>query len=94
MNAKHTPGPWKVAEHHGAIDVMGVGSGICRVFTDPNQNSRPTMPEARANARAIAAVPAMIGALRDLVEDFGAMTGGSESLDVARAILKHIDGGA
>lgn len=65
MEAKHTPEPWKVVEHHGAIDVMGVGSGVCRVFTDPNQDSLPTMPQARANARIIAAAPAMLGALQD-----------------------------
>ena len=66
MEAKHTPGPWTVAEHHGAIDVMGVGSGVCRVFTDPNQNSLPTMLGARANARLIAAAPDLLAALTDV----------------------------
>lgn len=67
-NTKHTPGPWKAVEHHGAIDVMGVGSGVCRVFTDPNQNSLPTMPQARANARLIAAAPDLLAALRKAME--------------------------
>ncbi len=84
MGTKHTPGPWTATD-----DAVTEGRGLTVADVDGGSPA-----ERRANARAIAAVPAMIGALRDLVEDFGAMTGGCESLDVARAILKHIEGGA
>lgn len=107
MEAKHTPEPWKVVEHHGVIDVMGAGSGVCRVFTDPNQDSLPTMPQARANARLIAAAPDLLRALSAIVEntdkgysvttwtglDGIADAGSVANLDAARAAIARATGG-
>lgn len=95
MGTKHTPGPWAVERPYNEPGIYVTGANprtsnplICRLM------DQAQAPEGEANARLIASAPAMLGVIRDLVEDFGAMTGGSESLDVARAILKHIDGGA
>jgi hypothetical protein len=97
MGTKHTPGPWRVdderCKHVGEVFVRAGGTIVATVQAD-NVEDWETIETAMDDARLIASAPAMLGVIRDLVADFGSMTGGCESLDVARAILKHIDGGA
>lgn len=61
----------------------------------------PDIPEAEANARLIAEAPAMLEALRELVETTGRLTGGggiaweraTNARDAAAAVLRRIEGG-
>ena len=65
--AKWTPGPWVVCSaSHGTVDVMAeTGPGICRMYTEPAINyETPTLLEAEANARLVAAAPQMVEALQ------------------------------
>ena len=92
MEAKHTPGPWTVA---GDVKGQEAWCPTRHIYASADREAHgsgcvATVASSRANARLIAAAPAMLAALQDLVEDFGAMTGGCESIDVARAILNHL----
>lgn len=80
MSAKHTPGPWSVphfARAHGcgcryvfAGEYLG---GIAEVYVDNGKmpsgggNDCPSVDEATANARLIAAAPDLLSALRELL---------------------------
>jgi hypothetical protein len=75
MNATHTPGPWKVTDevyHEDEVAIHGGESGqqvICGVW--PQGDDEAGNGERQANARLIAAAPAMHAALRKLIDVLG-----------------------
>ena len=63
METKHTPGPWSV-EKDGLYLIGASGAGnVAYVGT-------PFVGDAEANARLIAAAPAMLAALQQIVADY------------------------
>jgi hypothetical protein len=64
--AKHTPGPWETSSNGTQWDVCGPGGGD--MIADVQQCS-----EAEANAKLIAAAPALLAALQ-MVEEHGYLT--------------------
>jgi hypothetical protein len=84
MTDRHTPGPWKAAAHI-------VYAGDHRVATVQAVGAR-----ANRDAELIAEAPAMLTALRMLLEDCEAhgLTDNDAHLREARAILARIDGEA
>jgi len=66
--AKHTPGPWRIASPAlGLFDIMADGPrGVCRMYSDPDLRVGHDNDTAEANARLIAAAPAMLAALEDI----------------------------
>ena len=72
MNAKHTPGPWTLVEVNtdtvkGAVHVYGGGAPITTDVWGP------TLAESDANARLIAAAPALLSALKAVYAYFARM---------------------
>jgi len=58
---KHTPGPWKVVQREGEVEVRGSdGNYICFCYLFP----QPT----EANAQLIASAPELLEACRELIE--------------------------
>lgn len=89
MTAKHTPGPWHVGMRPGPIVYGPEGEQIANMHV-------PMLPaeEHRANARLIAEAPAMLDALRAVLQ---VLNHGTENphwphVDTIRAILARIDG--
>ena len=75
--AKHTPGPWVVVERkqgRGVSRVIwradGAGTGITRIEGDPGPGEVNA-----ANARLIAAAPALLEALERTLEEMACMDG-------------------
>lgn len=64
--AGHTPGPWKVYRATNGL-VIGVGDAEGGGVMDPRGGLWLDGPEREANARLIAAAPAMYEALKDLL---------------------------
>ena len=64
MSEQHTPGPWKVVDSWDDYTIEGPNSEEI-IFQDGPYGT-PTIKE--ANARLIAAAPALLEALRDIVE--------------------------
>jgi len=67
--SKHTPGPWKVASHktkHGEnFSIHARKDGWCNILHGDrflDQEKCPSVDEARANARLIAAAPDLLAA--------------------------------
>lgn len=88
MINRHTPGPW-VARKDGTVQPYP-GTGCIA-----SCSLRGNHLEMMANARAIAEVPAMIKALREIyVDDDGDGYCSAEHAREVRAILARIDGGA
>jgi hypothetical protein len=58
-----TPGPWFVREHRTALGINGGAANLNIATVSLNYNRGNRYAEKRANARAIAAVPAMVEAL-------------------------------
>ena len=63
--AKYTPGPWGAVERDRIIDIFAGDRVPARINDDAGYS-----PEARANARLIAAAPELLEACRDLVFRF------------------------
>jgi hypothetical protein len=70
QTATHTPGPWD-------IDARGQGRPIIMAHHSPHgpmavceMRYKPTLEEAEANARLIAAAPDLLAALRDAAQAF------------------------
>jgi len=59
MTAQHTPGPWKITTASGGREIAESITGrlLCEVYNAPGTDNR------EANARLIAACPAMLEAL-------------------------------
>jgi hypothetical protein len=89
----HTPGPWEYipsTKDHGPYVVGPFGGDICDCYTMSNlsalsvRNGGDSKPvhffgdSADANARLIAAAPAMLKALRDMLEVYSAFAGEDE----------------
>jgi len=60
---KHTPGPWKVAEHYGAFRVITASRSVALALYDGGSEDGEVMP----NARLIASAPELLYACRILV---------------------------
>ena len=100
--APHTPGPWTIQAVLDEVDQIerqvihvpmphSVGKHIAHIAT---WGGSPD-PESEANARLIAQAPAMLDALRamvDVYEQTGPMP--SAIASAARAILRVVDGAA
>ncbi len=79
MNAKHTPGPWKVERKDYSIDLNGHphhyweivspsdDRGIAIVVLPDEDRTRKTVAERKASARLIAAAPEMYEMLEALI---------------------------
>ena len=67
----HTPGPWRVVafNHHHAIHAMSVVGKLCDVAQYGDVNTGPERREAAANAHLMAASPALLEALEELVAE-------------------------
>ena len=68
MEAKHTPGPWRVQGtriEYGPF-VAGDGFVVAKVFRDPSETGTPN--EWEANARLIAAAPDLLAACREAID--------------------------
>ena len=68
MKAKHTPGPWLIAEGDGTFVYALNGQGFNR-FDIKVQGQKAPLDEMAANARLIAAAPDMLAAC-ELAERF------------------------
>jgi hypothetical protein len=102
-----TPGPWRqrtsdgIAEElagHTQIDAPDAGwYSLAQVVTEHDDSgfNFSRTAEGQANARAIAEVPAMVAALRGLVNAFGGSPPDwlQAEYDAAAAVLARIDGG-
>jgi len=71
---KHTPGPWKVAEHYGAFRVITASRPVALVLYDGGSEDREVMP----NARLIAAAPELLAACKALVDNLIWASGSSD----------------
>jgi len=70
METKHTPGPWKVYTDDGSIGsiVAADDTPIGQAFQVHNLRVDETQEERKANARLMAAAPALLASLQDLVD--------------------------
>lgn len=90
-----TKGPWDLRDDYKRISVgIGLVDGpngydVAEVYNDDCDRD-----EAYANARAIAEVPAMVMALRELIDIEGPQPGTASWANKVHAILSRIDGGA
>jgi hypothetical protein len=92
--SKHTPGPWSISIGGNYIcgdSLRWRETIICEVNMDHKR--------ARANARLIAAAPDMLEACEQLIADADVRRGAymyadSNVLDMIRAILARVEGGA
>jgi hypothetical protein len=64
--SSHTPGPW-VADSHGHILAHGGTTNVASTWTTPDGNYPEGRPY-KANARLLAAAPALLEALERIVE--------------------------
>lgn len=65
-NTKHTPGPWAITdEHNKSIFIEGQPDEWARLFCEVSKDDCDT-ETAKANARLIAAAPALLEALEAL----------------------------
>lgn len=103
MDAKHTPGPWRVSEQSPTIikqDMRMIGneSGVLIGSASGYTGSGffPTDEEAVANARLIAAAPELLEALEEVMSMLGSElvkdTLGYEWHDKARAAIAKATG--
>ena len=94
MDSKHTPGPWTA--HSGAVYVDGpnvypkgddLGIPIARMDREPGNGTVPT--ERDANARLIAAAPALLEAAKALIDELdGHIGAGVEPYTALRAAVE------
>ena len=102
-DATHTPGPWEAIIGGGGCSVI-VNSTVQRpilvqIATDALYAHPERVTEAQANARLIAAAPALLAALKQClpyVDRIRGMTGGDGDLTAqnARAAIAAAKGGA
>lgn len=100
MNEKHTPGPWTFAlDAHGRGIVMGNGCWVATTWTVADDDTSARFP-AEANARLIAASPALLAACKGLLSFIDNVTpngplkdGKSAKVDAARAAIALAGGG-
>lgn len=80
----HTPGPWKIGKIGNCVIYSKEGEVIADVYTK----------NARANTRLIAAAPRMLEALEMIVRGLRGENDlvDTDLLDVARAILRDVEG--
>lgn len=106
--SKHTPGPWKFSEYHGAIlsdeDPRAAVKSEVAVFpvlkawnrASPPKGTHKSYDLQRANAQLIAAAPELLEALQEMVSTckFMAVAGqGTPDLeDAEKAIAKATKG--
>lgn len=64
MEAKHTPGPWRIHWGHDTAYPLGISTADRNVV---NAFGRPAQDESIANARLIAAAPELLEALEDAI---------------------------
>ncbi len=86
----HTPGPWRIFQTTGAppFYIIGIGRETGEGITDGNTGLGvwgADSPEARANARLIAAAPDLLAALKEVTDAYVAMHGGEETFIAERA---------
>jgi len=82
MSGQHTPGPWVVFEH--AFQGPFVVSEARAVAQVVHGGLMPMTPEEEANARLLAAAPALLEALKDAVDfivDIGSTIAAEASVD-------------
>ena len=65
---KHTPGPWRISDEIYIRDASRNGAYIAEI--DPMTDFEGNEAEADANARLIAAAPALLEALQALYDDY------------------------
>lgn len=75
MSAKHTPGPWRVAENGFFAMAVETSSGI-NITHEAGYGTRISGPEKEANARLISAAPELLQALKESVPHLEYMAGG------------------
>lgn len=87
-NAKHSPAPWRI---DGETIRADNGWEICNPF----QTDAPTgLIECGANARLIAAAPALLEALKICQVRIFMVDGCSQAYEQARAAIAQAEGGA
>ena len=100
INANHTPGPWTVGNHGEAVWQNineDTDKNICTVLKqDDPSNERG---ETWANARLIAAAPALLAALKAIAEGGNCDCGAywkvnNDHMAQARAAIAQAEGGA
>lgn len=86
MTAAITPGPWEV----DGFSIKQPGATIAMVWPDKRVSSDDSIARMNANAKAIAAVPAMIEALKEIAEHPGPQADevAHHKAEVARETLK------
>jgi hypothetical protein len=89
--AGHTPGPWKAAGWERTAVIAASGDTICAAAGAKGAE----LGELKANARLIAAAPAMLEALRDLLpiaEKHAATSYGADACRIARDTIATATG--
>jgi len=94
MADKHTPGPWRICNTNRGLYIAGRDPGYFAEIFYGDKTSMTHFPEQQANARLIAEAPAMLEALRALLDAMPAPATRklTAAWDGARAILSRIDG--
>lgn len=104
--AKHSPSPWRAVIEHETLDGMrqdlcprvndAEGTCICELWSSTQTITPIGQATQEANARLMAQAPAMLEALRDLIEQLDGIGipewSGAEGLDLgqARAALEGL----
>ena len=73
---KHTPGPWTIPDWRqlGRIDVVAGEVKVAAVYLQPDPITIKGWPTEEANARLIAAAPALLEALKEAADCIGELT--------------------
>ncbi len=90
MTVKHTPGPWQC--WHSAADDEGVGQPKVGTYKVQTKRPVPLFAEMEANARLIAAAPAMFELLRNLERDLTTLGAQGRPVSTIRALLAKVEG--
>ncbi len=75
MNAKHTPAPWKVLPGQDLVEIVKPNNGSGHNLIASLTESPLAILEVDANARLIAAAPALLEALKGALQHLATVTG-------------------
>lgn len=96
MSTPHTPGPWVVAQNHDAMTEVRAGdprtgrviaTTFCRSSAKTREGNLLQIRTNEANARLIAAAPALLKALIDLLDNTSSHDIEQEYFDAALAAI-------